>query len=270
MTIFWKSWILAFWHPRIRGVGGREGVCGQIFAIMLLHSTIPFNLVYATWQCSEKVELWPIGYIPRVGGGGGVWGLRAKYLLPCCCFRDSLNCDLQGNHVLKKSSFDPRVEGVGVGGEVVYGQNMCYHVAAFVILFNLICNILGLKMYAKEYNFGPIAHFTTINNLPKEAKEWQQAAIKFFSTKRNTPPPPHTHTHTQKKPYTKKRTNCNSHPYIKQVTQWATIAHFGDSIMFEKTIIHDSQWRLTMNLKQWSRINSNTQYIMPVLVICKY
>ena len=30
-------------------------------------------------------------------------------------------------------------------------------------------------MYAKEYNFGPNAHFATINNLPKDAKEWQQS-----------------------------------------------------------------------------------------------
>ena len=55
-------------------------------------------------------------------GSGGVWGLRAKYLLPCCCFRDSLNCDMQGNHVLKKSSFDPRVEGGGDRGRRGEGE----------------------------------------------------------------------------------------------------------------------------------------------------
>ena len=29
--------------------------------------------------------------------------------------------------------------------------------------------------------------------------------------------------------------------YIKQVAQWATIAHLGASIMFGKTIIYDAQ-----------------------------
>ena len=56
----------------------------------------------------------------------------------------------------------------------------------------------------------------------------------------------------------------------KQVAQWATIAHLRASIMFGKTIIYDAQWQVTMDLKQWSGINSNTQDIMPVLVICKH
>ena len=56
----------------------------------------------------------------------------------------------------------------------------------------------------------------------------------------------------------------------KQVAQWATIAHLGASIMFGNTIIYDTQWQITLNLKQWSGINSNTQDILPVLVICKY
>ena len=61
-------------------------------------------------------------------------GLREKYLLPCCCFRDFLYFDKQHDHVLKKLNFDIVTQRV-----LVCGQNICYHVAAaFVILFNLI------------------------------------------------------------------------------------------------------------------------------------
>ena len=38
-----------------------------------------------------------------VGGGGG---LRAKYLLPRCCIRDSHYFDMQYDRVLKKLNFD--------------------------------------------------------------------------------------------------------------------------------------------------------------------
>ena len=37
---------------------------------------------------------------------------------------------------------------------------------------------------------------------------------------------------------------------IKQVTQWATIAHLGATIMFGDTIIDDAQRQVTLNLKQ--------------------
>ena len=37
---------------------------------------------------------------------------------------------------------------------------------------------------------------------------------------------------------------------IKQVAQWATIAHHGASIMFGDTIIYDAQRQITLNLKQ--------------------
>ena len=94
MTTFW---LLTYWPSHRRW--GRGGICGQnicyhvaairdsiqfdlltpslgfwgrgsaskIFAAMLLHSW--FSLIwYAPWPYSEKVELWPIGPIPRVGG----------------------------------------------------------------------------------------------------------------------------------------------------------------------------------------------------------
>ena len=41
-------------------------------------------------------------------------------------------------HQLLLKSFKEAASGSGRG---VCGQNICYHVAAFVILFNLICNM---------------------------------------------------------------------------------------------------------------------------------
>ena len=58
--------------------------------------------------------------------------------------------------------------------------------------------------------------------------------------------------------------------YPEQVAQWTTIAHLGASTMFGYTIIYDAQRQVTWNLKQWSELYSNTQDIMPILVICKY
>ena len=77
-----------------------------------------------------------------MGGGGG---LCAKHLLPYCCVRDSLKYDMQHDHILKKLNFDlltpiPMIEGGGGAGGVC-GQSICYYVAAFTILFNLICNM---------------------------------------------------------------------------------------------------------------------------------
>ena len=41
-------------------------------------------------------------------------------------------------------------------------------------------------------------------------------------------------------------------PYstVKQIAQWATIAHLEDSIMLGYTIIYDAQRQVTLNLKQ--------------------
>ena len=46
---------------------------------------------------------------------------------------------MQHDHVLKKLNFDQGQ--LGGGGVVGGGQNICYHVVAFVISFNLICNM---------------------------------------------------------------------------------------------------------------------------------
>ena len=88
---------------------------------------------------------------PSPGSGGGVGGLRANYLLPCCCILDSLKFDMQRDHVLKKLTFEPPPPPPPQGrggwwgsGMWVCRQNICYHVAVFVILFDLICNITVL------------------------------------------------------------------------------------------------------------------------------
>ena len=58
---------------------------------------------------------------------------------------------MQKDHVLKKMNFDLPTPSPGSeffffffffgGGGGVCGQRICYHVAAFVILFNLISNV---------------------------------------------------------------------------------------------------------------------------------
>ena len=58
-------------------------------------------------------------------------------------FRDSLLFDIQHEYVLKKLNFylltqSLRSRGAGKG---VCSQNICYHAAALVIPFNLICNM---------------------------------------------------------------------------------------------------------------------------------
>ena len=54
-------------------------------------------------------------------------------------FRDSIfKFDMQHLQVLKKLNFDLLTPSPGIG---VGGQNIRYHVAAFVIPFNLICKM---------------------------------------------------------------------------------------------------------------------------------
>ena len=51
---------------------------------------------------------------------------------------------MQHNHVLKKLTFDLLTQSLGYGGgggEGALWAKICYHVAASVIPFNLICNM---------------------------------------------------------------------------------------------------------------------------------
>ena len=47
-----------------------------------------------------------------------------------------------------------------------------------------------------------------------------------------------------------KRNNNKPETVMKQVAQWATIAHHGASIMFGDSIIYEAQRQVTLNLKQ--------------------
>ena len=67
-------------------------------------------------------------------------GLLAKYLLPCCCIHDSHLFDMQHDHVLKILNFDYQGQGGGCK------EKNCYHVAAFVISFNLMYNMTMHKL----------------------------------------------------------------------------------------------------------------------------
>ena len=67
------------------------------------------------------------------------WALRNISRVRKCVCDWGIKFDMQRHHVLKKLNFDhlippPRSEGVR-------RQNICYHVAAFVIPFNLVCNM---------------------------------------------------------------------------------------------------------------------------------
>ena len=91
----------------------------------------------------------------------------AKYLLTCCCIRASFKFDMQHKHVLRKLNFylltpssgSGGVGGVGGGGVGSLGQNICYHVAAFVILFNLICSMTVFE----KVEFGPFDHIPKVH-----------------------------------------------------------------------------------------------------------
>ena len=45
-------------------------------------------------------------------------------------------------------------------------------------------------------------------------------------------------------------THTSNGMYIKQVAQWATIAHFGASIIFGDTLLYGVQRQVTQTLKQ--------------------
>ena len=184
--MFRKSWILTYW-PHQHGLGV---AAGKIFATILLQSWFSLNW-YAKWPCSEKVEFWPTDPIPKIRGVVSWWlsgsssrchrvvcGLWLWYfliILTIFVFRQNIcyhvaafwilfnfTCNMTifwkiltpspGSgvsagkniryHVWKSwiLTYWPHPQGRGGGGGLG-GQNICYHVAALVILFNLICNM---------------------------------------------------------------------------------------------------------------------------------
>ena len=89
----------------------------------ILHSLL---IWYATWLLLDFFYLWPHH---RDRG----------CVLACWCISNFIYFDMQHGHVLKKLNFDRLTPPLRVG---VCGQNICYHVAAFMIPFKLICNII--------------------------------------------------------------------------------------------------------------------------------
>ena len=65
-------------------------------------------------------------FLPLTPTQGSRVFVRTEYVLAYCCIHDSI--DMQHDHVLKKLNF-------------VCGQIICYHDAACVIPFNLICSM---------------------------------------------------------------------------------------------------------------------------------
>ena len=72
------------------------------------------------------------------GGGGGGEGSAGKIFGHVATFRDSILFDMHSDNVIKKLAFDLLTPSQGSGVCVI---NICYHVVAFVIPFNLICNM---------------------------------------------------------------------------------------------------------------------------------
>ena len=89
---------------------GDSGVCGQNICFHVSALVIPFNLI-CIMIIYFKLYFDLLTPTPRSGGGGG--GLQAKYLVPCCCIRDSLFFDMLHDHVLKKLklTFWPQPQG---------------------------------------------------------------------------------------------------------------------------------------------------------------
>ena len=143
---------------------------------MLLHSRLSL-IWYATWPCSEKVEFRPIDHIPR-WVGVSVRKIFAIMLLQAWF---SLICNMTCSEKVEFWSFDPipkpkitfdmfhicstvslypclLTPSLGWGG----GGN---HVAAFVILFSLICNITW--PCSEKVEFWPIQYWPQTLSPPR-------------------------------------------------------------------------------------------------------
>ena len=137
MTMFWKKLNFDLWTLSRRGGGGEDlltprargdvGVCGQIFATMLLHSWFPL-IWYATWPCSEIVEFWP--FDPRVRGMGGGGGLQQNFVIP---FNVICNMTMFWKNNILPTDPIPRVRSAAK----IYATRLLH----FLIPFNLICNM---------------------------------------------------------------------------------------------------------------------------------
>ena len=113
------------------------GSVGEIFANMWLH--LWFHLSwYATWPCFEKVNF----DISRKGSAGKIYATTLPHLWFYLIWYAIWPCSGK----VEIRPFDPRVRGRGWAG--LGGQNICYHVAAFMFPFNVICNMI---MFQKSW-----------------------------------------------------------------------------------------------------------------------
>ena len=149
-------------------MGRGRGAAGEIFATMLLHFVIPFNLIcnialfakswimtfwplewwganifyhvaafhdfisnwYATWPCSKKVEFRPIDPIPRFEGGRGYADKIFAIKLLRFMILFNLMCNMTSFWHSWLLTYWPHSQGRG-GGWGICRQNIRYQVAAF-------------------------------------------------------------------------------------------------------------------------------------------
>ena len=146
MTMFWKSWILSFWPP---GLGGR-GSAGITFATILhvAAPVIPFNLICNITMFWKSLIL-PLTPPPKSTQGSDT-GLRSKvwfdmFLIYCTsvfiCYHVAAFTFFLWYATWQCSEKSLILTFWPPGPWGVYGGNICYHVAAFVIPFKLICNV---------------------------------------------------------------------------------------------------------------------------------
>ena len=194
MTLFWKVELWPF-DPRVGDLPAKYLLPScNIFAIMLLHFLIPFNLIcnmtmfwnsgmgqryggvcskiswfplmwYATWPCSEKVDILPTDPITRVRSAGKIFATMLLYfMIPI-----NLICNMTmfwENWILAWGPFSR----VRVGDVEVCAQKKCYFVAALLIPFNLICN---MTMFWK---------CLILTFWPRVGSGWAGSASKIFAT----------------------------------------------------------------------------------------
>ena len=134
MTMFWKKIILTFWPP------GPWAVCGGNICYHVW-----FHLSwYTTWPCFEKVNFDIL--TPSPGSGGGRRGSAGKIYattFPHSWFYLIWYAIWPCSGKVEFWPFDPRVRGWEWEG--LRGQNIFYHVAAFMFPFNVIGNMIMFR-----------------------------------------------------------------------------------------------------------------------------
>ena len=98
----------------------------------------------ATWPCFEKVNFDIL--TPPQGSSGGRRGSASKIYtttFPHSWFYLIWYAIWPCARKVEFWPFDPRGRGWGWAG--LRGQNICYHVAAFMFSFNVICNMIMFR-----------------------------------------------------------------------------------------------------------------------------